>query len=60
MAGAGIGLVAGDLLENWLADDRPCETAMKRGAPDFEGDPDWLSMPMADLVGGILKAGGDK
>lgn len=60
VAGAGIGLVAGDLLENWLADDRPCETAMKRGAPDFEGDPDWLSMPMADLVGGILKAGGDK
>ena len=54
VAGAGIGLVAGDLLENWLADDRPCETAMKRGAPDYEDDPEWMSAPMAELVGGVL------
>jgi hypothetical protein len=28
LAGAGIGLLAGDLLENWLADTTPCKTAM--------------------------------
>lgn len=54
VAGAGIGLVAGDLLENWLADDHPCKTAMKRGAPARRDDPEWLGAPMADLVGGVL------
>ncbi len=54
VAGAGIGLVAGDLLENWLADDHPCKTAMKRGAPVRRDDPEWLGMPMADLVGPVL------
>lgn len=54
VAGAGVGLIAGELLENWLADDHPCETAMKRGAPDMRGDPEWLSLPMAELVNGIL------
>ncbi len=54
VAGAGVGLIAGDLLENWLADDHPCETAMKRGAPDIPDDPEWMAKPMAELVNGIL------
>ena len=54
VAGAGVGLIAGELLENWLADDHPCETAMKRGAPDMRGDPEWMSLPMTELVNGIL------
>lgn len=49
VAGAGIGLVAGDLLENWLADGKPCETAMEHGAPLRHDDPDWMSLPMPQL-----------
>ncbi len=55
VAGTGIGLVAGDLLENWLADDNPCQTAMERGAPLYEDDPEWLGENMADLVSSVLK-----
>lgn len=55
VAGAGVGLLAGNLLENWLADDNPCKTALDRGAPLYEDDPDWLGQPMAELVGGVLK-----
>jgi len=54
VAGAGVGLLAGDLLENWLADDHPCETAMKRGAPANKQDPYWLNLPVNDLVNNIL------
>ncbi len=54
VAGTGLGLVAGDLLENWLADDKPCETAMERGAPLYRDDPEWLGVPMADLVNRVL------
>lgn len=55
VAGTGIGLVAGDLLENWLADGNPCETAMERGAPLYRDDPEWMSVPMADLVNSVLE-----
>ena len=55
VAGTGIGLVAGDLLENWLADGNPCKTAMKRGAPLNRDDPEWMGHNMAELVGSILK-----
>lgn len=55
VAGAGVGWLAGDLLENWLADVHPCETAMKRGAPMMRGDPEWMEKPVAELVDGILK-----
>jgi hypothetical protein len=55
VAGAGLGLVAGDLLENWLADGSPCKTALNRGAPEYRSDPEWLSAPMSDLVSGVLK-----
>ncbi len=54
VAGAGVGLLAGDLLENWLADDHPCETAMEKGAPARRNDPEWLNLPMAELLNGIL------
>lgn len=49
VAGAGVGLLAGDLLENWLADDHPCETAMERGAPDMRNDPEWMNLPIPEL-----------
>ena len=54
VAGAGVGLLAGDLLENWLADDNPCETALERGAPSRRGDPEWMRIPVADLVNDVL------
>lgn len=55
VAGAGIGLVAGDLLENWLADDEPCKTAYKDGAPKHRGDPEWLSEPIPELMNTVFK-----
>ena len=55
VAGTGVGLIAGDLLENWLADSDPCETAMERGAPLYRDDPDWMELPMAELVNSVLK-----
>ena len=54
VAGAGVGLLAGDLLENWLADDNPCETALEKGAPSRRGDPEWMNTPVTDLVNNIL------
>ena len=50
VAGAGIGLVAGDLLENWLADDKPCKTALENGAPSRPDDPEWMSRPVQELM----------
>ena len=50
VAGAGVGWLAGDLLENWLADTSPCKTALERGAPAFQDDAEWINAPMADLV----------
>lgn len=55
VAGAGVGFLAGDLLENWLADDHPCKTAMNTGAPVERGDPEWLKLPMATLVSELIK-----
>ena len=54
VAGAGLGLVAGDLLENWLADDEPCKTAMKHGAPPRRDDPEWMDIPMSELLNGVF------
>ncbi len=54
VAGAGVGLLAGDLLENWLADDHPCETAMEEGAPAMRGDPEWLNLPITELQKNVL------
>lgn len=44
------GLLAGDLLEGWLADDKPCKTAMNKGAPRRRDDPDWLNSPVKIVV----------
>ena len=54
VAGAGVGLLAGDLLTNWLADDHPCGTALKRGAPAQRGDPEWLDLPALDLANSVI------
>ena len=44
------GLLAGDLLEGWLADDNPYKTARDKGAPKKRGDPDWMGQPVKVLV----------
>ena len=44
------GLLAGDLLEGWLADDNPYKTALNKGAPRKRGDPDWMGRPVKNLV----------
>lgn len=54
VAGAGVGLLAGDLLENWLADDNPCQTALERGAPAMRDDAPWLNTPVEELVKTVL------
>lgn len=54
VAGAGVGLLAGDLLENWLADDHPCKTALKKGAPSRKGDPEWFDIPAVELANGVI------
>ena len=54
VAGAGVGLLAGDLLENWLADDHPCKTALNKGAPSKRDDPEWMNMPVLDLANGVI------
>ena len=48
------GLLAGDLLESWLADDHPYNTAMKNGAPHKSGDPEWLNQPVEILIAPLL------
>jgi hypothetical protein len=55
LAGFGVGYFAGDLLDNWLADDHPCRTAMQSGAPAKDGDPEWMNRPMNELVGDMIK-----
>ena len=58
VAGAGVGLLAGDLLENWLADDHPCETALEKGAPPRRHDPEWLNESPEDLANSVLNKTG--
>jgi hypothetical protein len=55
IAGAGVGFLAGDLLNNWLADDHPCETAIKSGAPTRDDDPKFFHMPLPELVSEFIK-----
>lgn len=55
VAGAGVGLLAGDLLENWLADDNPCKTARKRGAPVKRDDPEWMDNPVTEMAENVIK-----
>jgi uncharacterized protein involved in outer membrane biogenesis len=55
LAGAGLGYVYSEMLDNWLADEHPCKTATRSGAPAAKGDPDWLNMPVSELVGTMIK-----
>jgi hypothetical protein len=55
VAGAGVSWLAGDLIENWLADEHPCKTAMGKGAPVRKEDPEWLNAPMAEQVSRLIK-----
>nr|MBQ0091375.1 AsmA family protein [Candidatus Enterousia merdequi] len=48
------GLLAGDLLEGWLADDKPYDTAKEKGAPTKRDDPDWMNTPIQDLTKDLL------
>ena len=59
VAGAGVGLIAGDLLKNWLADDHPCETALKRGAPHRRDDPEWLDIVPEELANWVINPASD-
>jgi hypothetical protein len=56
VAGAGVGFLAGDLLNNWLSDEHPCETAISKGAPEMDGDPRFLNRPLTELVGEMVKS----
>ena len=49
VGGAVAGFFAGDLLESWLADEHPYQTAMKEGAPAQEEDPRWMNLPIEVL-----------
>jgi hypothetical protein len=49
------GLLAGDLLEGWLSDEHPYQTAMKKGAPRKRGDPDWLNKPVNELAQDLIE-----
>lgn len=49
------GVLAGGLLENWLADSTPVDTALNKGAPEQDGDPEWMSLPLEELVEPMLK-----
>jgi hypothetical protein len=49
------GVLAGDLLEGWLADDHPYQTAQKSGAPYKREDPDWLRQPVKILSNSIFE-----
>ena len=59
VAGTGVGFLAGDLLENWLADSHPCETALRKGAPDKKGDPDWMDLPAGELANRVINPQSD-
>ena len=54
------GLLAGDLIESWLADDNPYKTAKSKGAPRKRGDPEWMNEPVHDLAQGFIETKGEK
>lgn len=49
------GVLAGDLLEGWLADEHPSKTAKKTGAPLKREDPDWMRQPVEILSGSLFE-----
>ena len=52
------GLLAGDLLEGWLADDHPYTTAREKGAPRKHDDPEWMDIPVQDMASYLLETKG--
>jgi len=54
------GLLAGDLIESWLADDNPYKTAKSKGAPKKRDDPDWMDKPVHNLVEEFFETKGVK
>lgn len=48
------GLLAGDLLESWLADDNPYKTARDKGAPVKNDDPEWMGQEIKTLSQDLL------
>jgi uncharacterized protein involved in outer membrane biogenesis len=53
--GAGAGFLAGDLLNNWLSDEHPCETALNNGVPAKGGDPLFMNRPLEELTREVIK-----
>lgn len=53
------GLLAGDLLESWLADDKPYKTARDKGAPVKRDDPEWMKQPVKVLVQNFFETKGE-
>lgn len=49
------GVLAGDLLEGWLADEHPSKTAKKTGAPLKREDPDWMRQSVEILSGSLFE-----
>ena len=56
VGGAVAGFFAGDLLESWLADDHPYQTAIKEGAPSQDDDPRWMNLPIEVLSQTLFEA----
>ena len=54
------GLLAGDLIEGWLADDKPYDTARKSGAPRKRGDQEWMDVPVENLVDEFFETKGER
>lgn len=50
------GVLAGDLLESWLADEHPYKTAKKTGVQYRREDPDWVRQPVKILSNSLFKA----
>jgi hypothetical protein len=54
LVGAGVGLLGGDVISNWTADEEPCRTALKETPPAGSGDPAFLGRPLDRLVEDFL------
>lgn len=53
------GVLAGDLLEGWLADEHPYKTAKQNGAPLKRDDPDWMKQPTEILSNSLFETKGN-
>ena len=49
------GMLAGDLLEGWLSDENPYQTAKEKGAPRKREDPDWMNQPVQILSNSLFR-----